>query len=91
MRVWQEGVHRMVRLVESEGVGARLRLYRFNTPHAVRLEDFDLPGVPNRYIEMPPGLVEEDDIGRAGELSACQLNARPGIEHDKGAIIASAE
>ena len=35
--------------------------------------------------------VEEDDIGNAGELGPCQLDARPGFEHDKGAVVARAE
>lgn len=53
MGLWQQRVDRMVHLVESEGVGARLGPYHLNTPHPACLEDLDQPRVPNRDIEMP--------------------------------------
>jgi hypothetical protein len=81
----------MVRLVESEGVGARLGPNHLDTPHSVRLEDFDQPRVPDRYIEMSTLWVEEDDIGSTGEVSPGQLEARPRIEHDKRGAVARTE
>ena len=69
MGLWQEGVHRMVRLVESERVGAHLGPSHLETPYSVRLEHLDQPRIADRDIEMAPGLVEEDDIWDTGELS----------------------
>jgi len=68
MGVRQECIDDMVRLVESERVGAHLRPSHLDTAHSVRLEHFDQPRVADRDIEMPPGLVEEDDIWDTGEL-----------------------
>src|SRR6266550_1354628 len=69
MGVRQECVDHMVRLVESERMGAHLRPSYLDAAHSVRLEHFDQPRLADRDIEMPSGRAEEDDIWNTGELS----------------------
>jgi hypothetical protein len=73
MGIGQERVHPILYLVESQGMGTGLGPYCLNAPHPIRLVQFDQSWFPNRNVEMPPHLVEEDDIGHTALYLSSEL------------------